>query len=164
MNVFDALVHPDREEDADRAGVVHAANLLEVGEFQLLQLAFREWYGREMRKSEQESFFRSVFLEKNTPIFLRHYARKIVSSDSRGDLRSHALAYHRYDSGAFDCSLPSGVRHFVGVTTLLIGVLVGSLVMAHFTVGQLGSCTDPLPPCLTAQDLGDSHERDVSAR
>ena len=162
MNVLEALLHPDRDEDVDRAGVVHAANLLEVGEFQLLQLAFDEWYGREMYDSEKELFFHHVFLEKSTPSFLRHYARKIVLKDNRGELRSRARGYHRYDPEVFTCSVPSGAFHFLGVATLLIGMLFGSLVVANHTVERVGSCTDPLPPCLTEQDLGDFHGKKMS--
>ncbi len=164
MNVLEVLLHPDREEDVDRAGVVHAANLLEVGEFQLLQLSFHEWYGREMQESEKKAFFRSVFFEKSTPSFLRHYARRIVMRHNRGKLSSYAHAYHRYDSEVFSCSLPSGAFHFFGVAALLIGMLFGSVVMANYTVGLVGSCTDPLPPCLTIQDLGDFHGKEMSPR
>ena len=164
MNVLEVLLHPDREEDVDRAGVVHAANLLEVGEFQLLQLAFHEWYGREMQESEKKAFFRSVFFEKSTPSFLRHYARRIVMRHNRGKLSSYAHAYHRYDSEVFSCSLPSGAFHFFGVAALLIGMLFGSLVMANYTVERVGSCTDPLPPCLTIQDLEDFHGKEMSPR
>ena len=164
MNLFDALLHPDQEEDPDRAVVFHAANLLEVGEFQLLQLAFFEWYGREMHCSEKDSFFRSVFLEKKTPGFLRHYARKIVLSDDSHDLEAGAPFYHRYDPVIFDRRLPNGIGRFVGVAALLISVLVGSLTMATFTVGKGGRCTTHLPPCLTAQDLGEVSAEDNSQR
>ena len=115
MNLFDALLHTDQEEDPDRAVVIHAANLLEVGEFQLLQLAFFEWYGREMHCSEKDPFFRSVFLEKKTPGFLRHYARKIVLSGDSDDLEAGAPFYHRYDPVIFDRRLPNGIGRFVGV-------------------------------------------------
>ena len=164
MNVLELLLHPDRDEDIDRAGVVHAANLLEVGEFQLLQLAFHEWYGREMQKAEKESFFRHVFFEKSTPSFLRHYARKIVMRHSRGELCSHARSYHRYDTRVFTSTLPSGAFHFLGVATLLILMLFGSLAVANYTVDRVGGCTDPLPPCMTTQDLGGSHGKKMSSR
>jgi hypothetical protein len=164
VNLFDALFHPDQEEDPDCGVVIHAANLLEVGEFQLLQLAFFEWYGREMHCSEKESFFRSVFLVKETPVFLRHYARNIVLSDDRGDLRARVPFYHRYDPAVFDRRLPNGIGRFVGVTVLLISVLIVSLGMAIFTIEQGGRCTNYIPPCLTAQDLGEVTRVDSSQR
>ena len=37
---FQTLIQPDREEHPERALIARAANLLQVGEFQLLQLAY----------------------------------------------------------------------------------------------------------------------------
>ena len=45
MNLFETLIHPDREEHPERAEVARAANLLQIGEFQLLQLAYQDWFG-----------------------------------------------------------------------------------------------------------------------
>ena len=47
MSLLQALLHPDHEErvTTDRALVASAANFLDIGEFQLLQLAYWEWYG-----------------------------------------------------------------------------------------------------------------------
>jgi len=44
MNFFETLIHPDREEleNAERVLVCRAANVLQIGEFQLLQLAYKE--------------------------------------------------------------------------------------------------------------------------
>ena len=43
--LFQTLLRPDREEDPERSVVARAANILQIGEFQLLQLAYHEWYG-----------------------------------------------------------------------------------------------------------------------
>ena len=50
MNFFDVLLHPDREEleIGERALVGMAANILQVGEFQVLQLAYMEWFGKDL--------------------------------------------------------------------------------------------------------------------
>lgn len=159
MNFFDALLHPDRDEDPDRAQIVHAANLLEIGEFQFLQLAFAEWYGREMNETEREAFFGSFFLRGNTPLFLRHYARKIVASEQEGTLWPGRPEYHRYDCEAFQTRVPKGLRHFLAITALLVGVLMGSLAMASYTVEYGGRCTSNLPPCFTDRDLDQSLDR-----
>ncbi|MCH7542778.1 MAG: hypothetical protein IIB65_03995, partial [Proteobacteria bacterium] len=44
-NLFQTLMRPDREESEQRAEVARAANLLQLGEFQLLQLAYHDWHG-----------------------------------------------------------------------------------------------------------------------
>ena len=57
MNFFDTLIHPDREENLQRSEVARAANLLQVGEFQLLQLAYEAWFGHEMSARECDRLF-----------------------------------------------------------------------------------------------------------
>ena len=48
INFIKTLVRPDQEEDPERTVVARAANILQVGEFQLLQLAYHDWYGQEL--------------------------------------------------------------------------------------------------------------------
>ena len=45
---FKTLIRPDQEEDPERTLVARAANVLQVGEFQLLQLAYHEWHGHDL--------------------------------------------------------------------------------------------------------------------
>ncbi len=52
MNLFETLFHPDREEHPERKEVARAANLLQVGEFQLLQLAYKDWFDKEIPSRE----------------------------------------------------------------------------------------------------------------
>lgn len=44
MNFWETLLHPDKEEleNPERRVIANAANILQVGEFQLLQLAYRD--------------------------------------------------------------------------------------------------------------------------
>ena len=164
MNLFDVFLRPDLERDSDRAAISHAANLLEVGEFQLLQLAFYQWHGREMQCTEKEILFRSVFLEKYTPGFLRHYARNILIREEIGELRASDEAYHRYDPPMLGGILTNSMGQFVCIAALLFGVLVGSLALAAVTVNIGGACTNFLPPCFTLQDLGEIPSVDSSKR
>ena len=164
MNLFDVFLRPDLERDSDRAAITHAANLLEVGEFQLLQLAFYQWHGREMQCTEKEILFRSVFLEKYTPGFLRHYARNILIREEIGELRASDEAYHRYDPPMLGGILTNSMGQFVCISALLFGVLIGSLALAAVTINIGGACTNPFPPCLTSQDLGEIPRVDSSNR
>jgi len=164
MNLFDVFLRPDLERDSDRAAITHAANLLEVGEFQLLQLAFYQWHGREMQCTEREILFRSVFLEKHTPGFLRHYARNILIREEIGELRASDEAYHRYDPPMLGGILTNSMGQFVCISALLFGVLIGSLALAAVTINIGGACTNPFPPCLTLQDLGEIPRVDSSNR
>ena len=40
------LVKPDWDDDPKRSEILYAANLLQIGEFQLIQLAYKVWYGK----------------------------------------------------------------------------------------------------------------------
>jgi len=153
MNFFQTLLRPDREDDPDRGQVIHAANLLQVGEFQLLQLAFAEWHGREMTPEEQSVHFDAFFLHGQTPSYLRHYARRIIAEEAAGTLQASASQFHRYDNDYFRSRLPDGMRKFLVAMTLVVGFVGGSIAMASYTVKQTGACIDTTPPCFTKADL-----------
>ena len=42
------LIKPDWDDDPKRSEILDAANLLQVGEFQLVQLAYKDWYREEL--------------------------------------------------------------------------------------------------------------------
>lgn len=156
MNFFQTLLRPDHEEDPERALIVHAANLLQIGEFQLLQLAFADWHGRDMTEEEQAAHFQGLFLRQHVPPYLRHYARKVIELEGRGELDDRAGGYHRFDNDYFQSRMSNGARRFLVAVTLVVGVVGGGIAMASYTVDQVGRCTDELPPCFTQQDLAGS--------
>lgn len=159
MKFLDALLHPDREDDPARAKITHAANLLQVGEFQLLQLAFADWYGRGMTEEEERYFFRSFALHDEVPPYLRHYARSIVAQADDGRLNIDAPAYHRFDNDYARRRSPDGWNRFLVVATLIFGVVGGGIVMASYTVKATGRCTETLPPCFTEAELGNNSSK-----
>ena len=65
MGFFETLIHPDREEleMKDRLVVISAANQLQIGEFQLLQLAYRAWYGYDLPEAMGSDLFKSYMLK-----------------------------------------------------------------------------------------------------
>ncbi len=75
MELFQTLIRPDREENSQRAEVCKAANFLQVGEFQFLQLAYREWHKDEMPEELTNSIFKSYMLHDEVPHWARHYGR-----------------------------------------------------------------------------------------
>jgi|TARA_B100000959_G_scaffold117704_1_gene123630 hypothetical protein len=48
MSFLRTFLQPDYEELPERTLVGNAANILQIGEFQLLQLAYFEWLEQEM--------------------------------------------------------------------------------------------------------------------
>ena len=151
MNLFQTLMRPDREEleGGQRTLVVKAANILQVGEFQLLQLAYREWHSKDLPEALISKLFSSYMLKDQVPHWARHYARKIIDADAAGGLNDNAPVFHVYDH-EYRTSVQDGVRRFwlaVGCLILFIG---GAIVLAGLSVTTPAS---QFPPYLNEEDL-----------
>ena len=153
MKFLQALLHPDHDEDPERATIIDAANLLQIGEYQLVQLAFEHWHGREMTAAEGDRYFDLFMLKRRNLPFILHYSRRIVALAETGRLNDAAPEYHRYDRDYFRTPLSDGWRRFVVAATIVVGALGGGLAMASYTVDITGKCSEILPPCVTAQEL-----------
>ena len=150
MGLLETLIHPDREEDPERVLVAQAANLLQTGEFQLLQLAYHDYHGREMPKEMIHRMFRAYMFENKVPVWAQDYARRIIALDERGDLDDLDYAYHRYDSD-FRTFVPDGVRQFTIMAMVLVVVIGGAIGVGHF-VAQEGA-TSVLPPYFSPEEI-----------
>ena len=62
MTLLKTLLQPDHDENEERAEAADAANLLQVGEFQLLQLAFHAWHERDMPQAMIDPIFTRYML------------------------------------------------------------------------------------------------------
>jgi hypothetical protein len=151
MNFFKTLLRPDREEleSKEKAVIVAAANLLQIGEFQLLQLAYREWHGRDLPESRMDRLFASYMLGGKIPPWGRHYARNIIARAELGRINDRDPAYHRYDN-EYRNSVPGGrVRFGLAVMAVFLAV-GGGLVLAEMSVGSPAGL---LPPYLDESTL-----------
>ncbi len=151
MNLFETLLHPDREELElkERAVVCSAANALQVGEFQLLQLAYRDWYDQDMPEAMMDRLFASYMIKNEVPHWARHYARRIMEQDAKGGVDDKDPAFHRYDSD-YHTSVPHGVRRFWVATVGLFVAVGGIIAVANLTVTESSSI---LPPYFDEEDL-----------
>ena len=68
-SLWETLLHPDHEEleMKDRLAVISAANQLQVGEFQLLQLAYQEWHDKDLPEALMSRLFTSYMLQNEVP-------------------------------------------------------------------------------------------------
>ncbi len=132
-SLWQTLLRPDREENPDRADMVKAANILQVGEFQFLQLAYRDWFGREMPESAANGVFRRFIVQGNTPHWARLYASRILDWDARSLLDENNPEYHRYDSDYYS-NVQHGTRRFAVALAFLIFALGGGLALSHYAV------------------------------
>lgn len=151
MNLLETLLHPDQEEleYKERAVVCSAANILQVGEFQLLQLAYKDWHNEEMPDGMMDYLFSSYMLRNEVPSWARHYARRILETDKTGGVNDQDPAYHRYDSD-YHTSVPHGARRFWVAAIGLFMVMSAAIFVANMAVNKP---TMILPPYFDEEDL-----------
>ena len=153
MNFFETLIRPDKEEHTERAEVARAANLLQVGEFQVIQLAYKEWFGRELPEALVDRLFAAYTFRNDVPFWARQYARNILRLEDQGDLDDMNPAYHRYDSDFRSEAAPGGVLRFcmaVGFVALCLG---GGIMIAETATGN---GTSVFPPYFDRDELRSS--------
>ena len=139
---FKALTKPDHDDDPEKAVIVAAANLLQIGEFQLLQLAYKDWFGEELSPADVDGLFTRYMLHDEITPWMRHFARKILAAHESGDIDIDAAQWHRYDS-VYTTQVPNGVRRFVGACLVLATLVFGSLWISGHAAGLHGSLFPP---------------------
>lgn len=151
MNFFKVLLHPDREEleNPDRTEICTAANVLQIGEFQLLQLAYREWFGKELPEAMVARLFTEYMMHGEVPHWARHYARLVLMREDKGLLDIDDPGYHRYDND-YHTSVPQGFRRFCTAVGIITFCMVSSLLIASMAAKEP---TSILPPYFDEQEL-----------
>ena len=91
------LVKPDWDDNPKRLEILNAANLLEVGEFQLIQLAYKVWYKKDLPEDKINKIFSEYMVNGIIPIWVIYYARDIIKLDKARVLNSYEEKYHVYD-------------------------------------------------------------------
>ncbi len=51
------LIKPDWDDNPKRSEILLAANLLHIGEFQLIQLAYKVWYNEDLPENKIDKIF-----------------------------------------------------------------------------------------------------------
>ena len=91
------LVKPDWDDNPKRSEILNAANLLEVGEFQLIQLAYKVWYKKDLPEDKINKIFSEYMVNGIIPIWVIYYSRDIIKLDKARVLNSYEEKYHVYD-------------------------------------------------------------------
>jgi hypothetical protein len=145
------LLHPDQEEEGngERAEVAKAANILQVGEFQLLQLAYHKWHGEDLPTALVDRLFAAYMLRDIVPIWARHYARGIVEDDACGLINANDPFYHRYDHN-YVTHVPQGIKRFCLAALTLIVLVGGGLWLGNEVAENPAGI---LPPYFDQEDL-----------
>lgn len=150
MNFLQTLIRPDKEDEGARGDIVSAANLLQIGEFQFLQLAYREWHDEELPKRLMDNLFKAYMFRNEVPPWASHYARTIFDRERKGRLDDREARYHRYDY-EFQSEVQNGRKKFWIATAVIVLSLGGSLLLADFSTRPGGSV---FPPYFDLRDSG----------
>ena len=148
-SLLKTLLRPDQEEDPSQTVVARAANILQVGEFQFLQLAYFDWHGEDMPDSMLSTVFRRYMVSGDIPHWARNYARQILDLSSKGHVNDNDPFYHRYDHD-YVTYVPDGLRKFLLACSIIVVVMVAGVTLSAVSVEDGASL---LPPYFEKKDL-----------
>ena len=139
------LIKPDWDENPKRSEILHAANLLQIGEFQLIQLAYKVWYKENLPEDKINNIFSEYMITGIIPIWVTAYARDILKLDQANVLDSYNEKYHVYDHefGAYIYDNRQRRRRGVLYATIIVCVFVVTHFMAANYVEEPASFYPP---------------------
>ena len=126
------LVKPDWDDNPKRSEILHAANLLHIGEFQLIQLAYKVWYKENLPEKKINNIFSEYMITEIIPIWVTYYARDIIKMEHANVLNSYDEKYHVYDHefGEYIHDSKQRKRRGIFYAMIIAIVFIGSHYMA----------------------------------
>ena len=97
IGLVKTLIKPDWDDNPKRSEILHAANLLQIGEFQLIQLAYKVWYKEELPERKINKIFGEYMITVIIPIWVTYYAKDIIKMENANVLNGYEEKYHVYD-------------------------------------------------------------------
>ena len=139
------LIKPDWEDDPKRSEILLAANLLHLGEFQLIQLAYKVWYNEDLPENKIDKIFSEYMYTGIIPIWVAYYARDILKLDKVNKLNSYDNKYHVYDHefGEYIYNDKHRRRRGIQYATIIILVFIFTHFMAANYVEEAASFYPP---------------------
>ena len=132
------IVKPDWDDIPKRSEILYAANLLQIGEFQLIQLAYKVWYKENLPEDKINKIFEEYMIRGIIPIWVTYYAKDIIKLDNANVLNEYDEKYHLYDHefGEYIYNDSHRIRRGIQYTTIIILVFVITHFMAINYVGD----------------------------
>ena len=126
------LIKPDWDDNPKRSEILNAANLLQIGEFQLIQLAYKVWYNENLPENKINKIFSEYMVTGIIPIWVTYYAKDILKLDQANVLDSYNEKYHVYDYefGKYIDNEKQRRRRGVLYTIIIMFVFIASHYMA----------------------------------
>ncbi len=126
------LIKPDWDDNPKRSEILNAANLLQIGEFQLIQLAYKIWYKEDLPEDKINKIFSEYMVTEIIPIWVTHYAQDILKLSKANAFDSYNKKYHVYDHEFGDYIPDEKRRKKRGIfyATIIGIIFIGSHYMA----------------------------------
>ena len=137
------LIKPDWDDNPKRSEILLAANLLHVGEFQLIQLAYKVWYNEDLPEDRINKIFSEYMVTGIIPIWVTHYAHDILKLSKANVLDSFNDKYHVYDHefGKYISTEKQRKRRGIFYALIIGVVFIASHYMAINYVEDEGSAS-----------------------
>ena len=113
-----------QQTGSDSAEVAATAGLLEIPEFRLFQLAYRDWYGHDPAEADTEAWFDAYMFGDQVPFWVRAFCARIRQREQDGTLDRRALGIRP------ESRPPRYLRWFVSTLVILLVVLTVLLFLA----------------------------------
>ena len=135
------LIKPDWDDNPKRSEILHAANLLHIGEFQLIQLSYKSWYNEDLPEDKINKIFSEYMVTGIIPIWVNDYAQNILKLNKANVLDSFNDKYHVYDHefGKYISTEKQRKRRGIFYSLIVGIVFIASHYMAINYVEQEGS-------------------------
>ena len=124
------LIKPDWDNNPKRSEILHASNLLQIGEFQLIQLAYKVWYREDLPEDKINKIFSEYMIREVVPIWVTYYAQGILKLDNANKLNGYDDKYHVYDHEFGEFIYNEKHRKKRGIQYLIIILLV--FITTHY--------------------------------
>ena len=135
------LIKPDWDDSPERSEIIQAANLIQIGEFQLIQLAYKAWYEENLPENKINKIFNEYMVTGIIPIWVTYYAKDIIKLDKANVLDSYNKKYHIYDHEFGEAITSDQERKRRGIIyTIIIGFvfIASNYVAINFTEESAG--------------------------
>ena len=139
------LIKPDWNDNPKRSDILLSANLLQVGEFQLIQLAYKAWYQKDLPEEKINKIFKEYMVEGIVPIWVTYYAKDILKLNSVNKLKIHSEKYHIYDHefGGYIYDDRQRKRRGIFYATIILLIFIATHYMAANYVEEPASFYPP---------------------
>jgi len=141
------LIKPDWDDNPKRSEILNAANVLQIGEFQLIQLAYKVWYKKDLPEEKINKIFSEYMVSGIIPIWVTYYAIDILKMENANVLNAYDEKYHVYDHEFGESIKDEKKRKRLGIFyAFIVGIVfIGSHYMAANYV-SIEEPADLFPP------------------